>query len=180
MDDGELAAAGVRAYREYDVERGMLESELYPAVADTLSSLQESGFVLGLATSKPTVHAEQILQHFGLRSSFTEVVGAERDGSRRHKDEVFAEVLGRLVIGEPAVGRAVMVGDRAHDVRGAAAVGIPCVGVAWGYADDGELAAAGAACVVDSATDLLRKLRGWVSAQPLGNPSRRHDAGNSP
>jgi phosphoglycolate phosphatase len=42
----------------------------------------------------------------------------------------------------------VMVGDRAHDVSGAAAHGISCIGVGWGYAREGELAEAGAAAVI--------------------------------
>jgi phosphoglycolate phosphatase len=47
-------------------------------------------------------------------------------------------------------GQAVMVGDRAQDVAGAAANGLECIGVGWGFALDGELREAGAAEIVHS------------------------------
>ncbi|WP_448625691.1 hypothetical protein [Geodermatophilus sp. URMC 64] len=40
-----------------------------------------------------------------------------------------------------------LVGDRAHDVLGAAAHGLPCIGAGWGPAPPGELAEAGALVV---------------------------------
>ena len=54
----------------------------------------------------------------------------------------------------------VMVGDREHDVLGAAAHGIGCLGVSWGYAVPGELEDAGALRVVASTDELARALRG--------------------
>ena len=49
---------------------------------------------------------------------------------------------------------AVMVGDRAQDVAGAAANGLDCIGVGWGFAPDGELDAAGAVEIVHSSLAL--------------------------
>ena len=43
-----------------------------------------------------------------------------------------------------------MVGDRRHDVEGAAHFGIPCLGLSMGFAAEGELEKAGAVAVVDS------------------------------
>jgi phosphoglycolate phosphatase len=51
-----------------------------------------------------------------------------------------------------------MVGDRHHDVDGAAEHGIPTVGVAWGYAEPGELD--GARLVVPHIEALAEALRG--------------------
>jgi phosphoglycolate phosphatase len=53
-----------------------------------------------------------------------------------------------------AAGLAVMVGDRAQDVAGAAANGLDCIGVGWGFAPDGELHAAGAVEIVHNTTAL--------------------------
>jgi phosphoglycolate phosphatase len=47
-----------------------------------------------------------------------------------------------------------MVGDRAQDVAGAAANGLDCIGVGWGFAPDGELQAAGAVEIVHTAAAL--------------------------
>ena len=56
---------------------------------------------------------------------------------------------------EPATS-ALMVGDREHDVHGARENGLDCVGVTWGYAAPGELAAAGALEIVETPAHLLR------------------------
>ena len=49
-----------------------------------------------MATSKATVFAERIVDHFPLRSHFEAVVGTGLDGSRRHKHEVIAAALSEL------------------------------------------------------------------------------------
>jgi phosphoglycolate phosphatase len=71
---------------------------------------------------------------------------------------VVGSVLERLGL-DPAADPVVMVGDRRHDVEGAAEHGIPTIGVAWGYAGDGELS--GAELVVADAADLEAALHSW-------------------
>ena len=48
-----------------------------------------------------------------------------------------------------------MVGDRKYDVIGAEKCGVDCVGVRFGYAEPGELEAAGAVYVAEDADDLF-------------------------
>ena len=47
-----------------------------------------------------------------------------------------------------------MVGDRRHDVEGAAAFGIDCVGVLYGYGSREELTAAGACFLAEQPADI--------------------------
>ena len=54
-----------------------------------------------------------------------------------------------------------MVGDRKYDVTGAAACGVPCIGVYYGYAEPGELEAAGAAATVQTVAELSERLLHW-------------------
>ncbi|MBR6839359.1 MAG: HAD hydrolase-like protein, partial [Oscillospiraceae bacterium] len=42
----------------------------------------------------------------------------------------------------------VLIGDTKYDVLGAKQCGVPCIGVGWGYAAEGELEAAGADWIV--------------------------------
>ena len=49
---------------------------------------------------------------------------------------------------------AVMVGDREHDVKGAARNGLPCIGVLYGYGNAEELMAAGAVALAPTVEDL--------------------------
>ncbi|MCC5950945.1 MAG: HAD hydrolase-like protein [Acidimicrobiia bacterium] len=147
------------AYREYYVERGIYENEVYAGMADVLRTLCAQPVPVVLATSKPEVFARQILDHVDLAGCFVEVVGSELDGARSDKHEVIVEAFRRLG-GRPD--GAVMVGDREHDVVGAQRAGMPCIGVGWGYAVGDELHRAGAVRVVDHpralADELTRRL----------------------
>ncbi|MGC2569556.1 MAG: HAD family hydrolase, partial [Mycobacterium sp.] len=83
-----------------------------------------------VATSKAEPTARRILAHFGLDEHFEVVAGASVDGSRATKADVLAHALAQL---QPLPERVLMVGDRRHDVEGAAAHGIDAVVVGWGY-----------------------------------------------
>jgi len=128
-------------YRERFSTIGLYENQVYAGIPELLESLKERELKVFLATSKPQVFAQRILQHFCLDSYFDGVVGSELDGTRDAKAEVIAHVLATF---EVDAKRAVMVGDRRHDVDGASAHGIPCLGVLYGYGSQEELAAAGA------------------------------------
>ena len=53
-----------------------------------------------------------------------------------------------------------MVGDTIWDVLGAKELGIPCVGVSWGYGEDQDMLDAGAETVVATPKDLTEYLTG--------------------
>jgi phosphoglycolate phosphatase len=94
-----------------------------------------------------------LLEVQGIASLFDVISGSDPDDAAPHpgKDAIIASALDRLAL--PGWD-AVMVGDRHFDVDGATRCGIPCIGVSWGYAPDGELVEAGAEVVVDTAEEL--------------------------
>jgi phosphoglycolate phosphatase len=147
----------LQGYREYFARAGLYENRVYDGIPAVLDALRSRGVALAVATSKPTVFAQQILEHFGLDQYFAFVSGAGLDGSHRHKHEVITNALAGLG-GDPSAAGIWMVGDREHDVMGARHHGLPCVGVAWGYAAEGELEAAGATMVVTTPEELLAGL----------------------
>ena len=149
------AAEALIGYREYFADRGLYENEPYVGIADLLTGLADDGWTLAVATSKPTVFAERILDHFGLRAHFAVVAGAELDGSRRHKHDVIDHALVQLGCGPEGC---VMIGDREHDVLGAHRHGIPAIGVLWGYGSREELEAAGADRIVATISQLAAGL----------------------
>lgn len=153
----------VEAYRAHYSKAGLYENVVYPGIVQVLDELLSDGKQLAVATSKPLVFARLILERFAIDGYFAAVAGADLDGTRCHKGEVIAEALLQLGV-EPA--RAVMIGDRAHDVLGAAQVGIRCVGVSWGYGEPGELADAGASSIVESPRDLVAAIRCSAVASP--------------
>ncbi|MGY1820686.1 HAD hydrolase-like protein [Geodermatophilus sp. SYSU D00079] len=134
----------VAAYRAHYTAGALLDVTVYPGVPELLADLRAAGATLAVATSKPEPFARRVLEHTGLLPAFASVHGATLDGAVRHKDQVVAAALAA----HPGGRDPVLVGDRAHDVLGAAAHGLPCIGAGWGPAEDGELERAGAAVVV--------------------------------
>jgi phosphoglycolate phosphatase len=161
----ERVPEAIAAYRTRFAESGMWENSVFDGIPEALRDLRAAGCVLAVATSKPEVFAKPITERFGLADLVDGVFGAPLDESSTKADVIAAALatLGRTAGDAPTV----MVGDREHDVHGAAAHGIDCLGVSWGYAGPGELAAAGAVAVVDD----VAKLAGAVRAQ-LGLPTR--------
>lgn len=147
------AAAVLPVYRRIYDESGCLDSTPYPGVEELLRGLGAAGVTMAVATSKAEPSARKILAHHGWTDLFAEIVGDTRTADRPTKGAVVAEALRRL--GHPAgADEPLMVGDRLHDVEGAAEHGLRCVGAGWGYAEPGELEAAGAATVYATADDL--------------------------
>jgi phosphoglycolate phosphatase len=130
MGLGAHTGAALAAYRQDYTARGWAMNSLFDGIAQLLSDLRAAGVRLAVATSKAEPTAQRIVSHFGLDEHFEVVAGASLDGSRATKAEVVAHALAQL---EPLPERVVMVGDRAHDVEGAAAHGIETVVVGWGY-----------------------------------------------
>lgn len=153
----EQATEALRQYRVRFSDVGMFENRVYDGIPQLLACLKAHGVRLAVATSKPTVFSEKILAHFELAPYFDAIVGSELDGRRVEKADVIAEAMARLQVTKDEVW---MVGDRCFDVEGAHAHGIPAVGVAWGYAADGELHEADATVhtVEELQTFLLKEL----------------------
>lgn len=157
--DKEQASLGVEYYREYFADRGIWENKVYDGIPQMLERLKAAGNRLYVATSKPEVFAVRILDHFGLSRWFDFIGGADMGETRVEKADVIAYTLKNgKVSGADTI---LMVGDRRHDVEGAAKNGIPAVGVLYGYGSKEELSRAGArflAAGVEELSALLLKL----------------------
>jgi phosphoglycolate phosphatase len=150
----------VAAYRAHYAAGALLDVTVHHGIPSLLDALTADGATLAVATSKPEPFAVRVLEHTGLLPAFAGVYGATLDGVVRHKDQVVAAALAA----HPAGRDPVLVGDRSHDVLGAAAHGLPCIGAGWGPAEDGELERAGAAFVAATPAEVLPALArtiGW-------------------
>jgi len=152
------AIAGVGYYREYFTKAGMFENAVYPGIKDMLTLLVEQGKQLIIATSKPTVYSEQIIEHFGMTQFFQSIVGSNLDGSRIHKAEVIAYSLADF--SQVDRKKIVMVGDRKHDIVGAQKNDIDVIAVEYGYGTAVELQTAKPTYIVSTVNELAEILRG--------------------
>lgn len=139
-------------YREYFSVKGMYENSVYPLIPKLLDTLSVQGRTLVVATSKPTVFSEKILEHFELAKYFSLVVGSNLDGSRVKKGEVIHCALEKM--GLTDFDRIVMIGDRKHDIIGAKEVGIDSIGVLYGYGSLEEFEAEQPTYIANLVSDL--------------------------
>lgn len=153
--DEDTSWEAVRQFRVYYNVTGIWENRVYDGIPELLEKLSRAGKDLVLATSKPEVAAIRVLEHFGLSKWITKIVGSTPDPSRATKGKVIGCALEDFGI-DPA--DAVMVGDREHDVHGAAENGLKTFGVTYGYGSREELLNAGAAAVADTPEELYRIL----------------------
>ena len=168
-------------YRERYSVTGLFENEVYPGIDRLLEDLKAAGKKLAVASSKPQVYVERILDHFGLLNYFDVVVGSDLNGTRTKKEEVVEEALRQLLPEQlfqeimdkkhesreaesaekvEIISNALkydtiaMVGDRRFDMEGAKAYHIAGIGVAYGYAAPGELSKAGADVIAETVEEL--------------------------
>lgn len=151
LGDAALATEALGLYRERFADRGMFENAVYDGVGSLLDRLSREERSIYLATSKPKIYADRILEHFGLDRYFAATFGAELDGTRANKSDLLRYALSTT--GAPNA-HSIMIGDRHHDIDGARANEMRSIGVLYGYGSEKELKDAGANAVAGTPHDL--------------------------
>ncbi len=161
--DEATAHKAVELYREYFSEHGIYQNEVFPGIPELLRALNSNKTNLLVATLKPTVFAERVLEHFGLRRHFSFVAGSNLDMTITVK----ADIVGAALAKAPTVGKReiAMVGDREHDVHGALKHGIDSIAVTYGYGSVEELENARPTHLVHSVKELQKLLCGRAVKQ---------------
>ena len=163
--DDAKAQEAIDRYRERFRDTGIFENRVYDGVPKMLQTLKKQGCHLAVASSKPEVFVNRILDHFSIADYFEVVVGSELDGRRTDKAQVVGEALNRLWGVEASCEEAnvkkkttYMVGDRKFDIIGAKAQELISVAVTFGYGSRAELVAEEPDFIVDSVVELTRVL----------------------
>jgi len=150
------AEIAIGKYREYFAPKGVYENVLYEGIVELFERLKKAGKDLIIATSKPTVYAQRILEYHNIGDYFSFVGGCELDGRRSTKGEVIQYVLENMKITDSE--GAIMIGDREHDVIGAKEIPMDSIGVCYGYGSLEELTNAGATYIAKDVEALSRLL----------------------
>jgi phosphoglycolate phosphatase len=154
----------MRLYRQRFSDTGLYENRVYDGVPEMLERAGAAATAVYVATSKPAIYAERIVRHFGLAHYFRKVYGPELDGRYEDKAELLAHILTRERMNPKA---AVMIGDRAADVRAAKANGVKSIGVLWGYGSERELIDAEADVLCATPRELVARLAAEPSTKSL-------------
>ncbi len=136
----EQSAQALEIYRAKYLDDGAYDSTVYAGMPALLRRVGESPIPMSLATSKPELPATLILEHFALARHFDVITGASADEVRSAKKDVVEEALLRLRTLGADLSNPVLIGDREHDIHGAAAHGVPTIFVEWGYGAPAEAA----------------------------------------
>lgn len=149
---GDDTVKAVKKYRERYETIGWKENALLDGAEELLADLKKKGKILGLATSKPEKTSIQILEYFGIDRYFDFMGGASMDLTRNTKVQVVNYTLKNLGVAD--LSKAVLVGDRHHDIYGAKEAGIASIGVLVGYGSRSELENAGADYICETLADV--------------------------
>ena len=144
----------VSVFRSRYLTVGKFENSPYDGIVEMLEKLKTNGKRMFIATSKPEKTAKEILAHFDLDKYFENICGATMDGSRDSKESVISYLLSET----KDLGSIVMVGDTDFDVYGASSLGIPTIGVSWGYGKVCDMEFAGAIAIAKDVNELSELL----------------------
>ncbi len=138
----EEARQAAELYRKVYKDQCVIGNSLYDGIYELLEQLKNAGKLLAVATTKPQVTADKIVEHFGIKKFFDTICGAAPDGSSGEKAGIIRKAVEKL--GVTDFGQVLMIGDRFYDIEGAKEVGVASAGVLYGYSRPGELEKAGA------------------------------------
>jgi len=145
-------------WRLYYLHKTVAESKDYRVLAgveELQPKLIEDGYLLGLVTGNLEA-AAHIKLHRAQLNRFFSFGGYGSDSTDRGELTKIALKRATLVSGEPvAAAQAIVVGDTPHDVEGAHAAGIACVGVGSHNFTIDQLREAGADYAIASLTEGL-------------------------
>lgn len=143
----------LQTYRSYNSEKHDDLTTLFPEVRETLSTLREYGFKIGLVTSKQTAMAIHGLKLFGLYNYFHCIVGSGDTIEHKPHPEPILKAITSI---DENYQLAFMVGDTPYDILAARAAGIIPVGVKWSLRLQ-ELTDLKPYLIIDDLRDLIKE-----------------------
>jgi pyrophosphatase PpaX len=151
----------IAAYREYQLVHHDRLIKSYDRVTETVEILKNRGHDIGIVTSKSEALALRGLAHVGLARHMDTIVGC--DSSTRHKPdpEPVRIALHRLDVSPE---HAIFVGDSVHDVLAGNAAGVHTAAALWGAFKRADLEPGEPNAWLESVSDLVTLVDGWVGS----------------
>lgn len=151
-EDDDIAAA-IHHFREYYAEKGWSENKMYAGMFDLLNDLNSNGYNLFIATNKPQVFTDLILQHFHITPFFKLVKGVDINNHHHTKAELIKEILEFDY--DINSDNSIMIGDSKWDIYAADFLNVKTIGVSWGFGGNkADLQAFGAFKIANTVEEL--------------------------
>ena len=123
------ALTAVEFYRKYYAETGKLEATAYDGILQTLVSLKEEKYLLGVATLKRENFAKEILKELNLAKYFDVIYGMDENDQLTKANLLKKCILQLQVRKEDTL----LVGDSIYDQIGANEAEIDFMAVTYGF-----------------------------------------------
>ena len=152
-EDGVRHARLVDAYRENFFalrQRPDHVEPMFEGCGAALDAIEDSGWLLGIATGKTRRGLDAVLASHGLAKRFVTLQTGDLGPGKPHP-AMLERALAETGV---AAGDCVMIGDTTFDMEMARNAGVAGIAVAWGYHSVSELLAAGATALVERYAEL--------------------------
>lgn len=123
-------------YRQYLEECNFEKTRLYPGIFSLLKKMNDNQIQLFVATMKSAMAAQKILAVKKINSFFTGIFCTDSFPEKKEKWEILYYILAQYSL---VASECFMVGDLPTDMVASNLVGIPFIGVSWGYGQMNEL-----------------------------------------
>lgn len=140
-------------FRQHYLEHSLDTTRPYDGIMEMLQALRSRGFRTAVVSNKFYAATQELCQHF-FADSIEVAIGEHEAEDIRKKPapDTVNEALRQLGVSRE---HAVYVGDSDVDVATAAASGMPCISVLWGFRDREFLLAHGATQFISHPSELL-------------------------
>lgn len=140
---------------------GRVEEPLFDGVIELLDALEESGWLLAVATGKSDRGLRHCLDLHGIHPRFVSLQTADRHPSKPHPSMVLQAIAEAGAAPETTI----VVGDTSYDMAMGAAAGAAPIGAGWGYHEADELIEAGAIGVAERPSQVLSLIGSQVDGR---------------
>ena len=150
--DEEKVEEAIKVFRKYYSGKGVNENCLYDGIKELFENLKSKEKTLIIATSKPTIFTEKILERHDVKKYFDFISGATLDDTRIKKGDIIKYAIENMNISN--LEECIMVGDKSQDIEGAKQNNMKAIGVTYGFGTKEELETSGATYIVDNVKDI--------------------------
>ena len=151
----QLITRAILIYRDKYSEIGITGNTVYPGIAELLSILNKTGYIIYLVTMKNTHDSEKVIRHFVFIFFIQRIYGPSLEGYPDSKTELIKSAVND---NDLSLDETVMIGDRKEDILAGKANGIKTIGITYGFGSTEEITESSPDCICHSADDILRAI----------------------
>lgn len=135
-DDKNTAEELVALYRERYKPIGSTEVRVYDGIRELLKKLREDGYITAVCSSKPYDFVRKIAKEQELEELFDGFFCPSFSSHVSDKSELALEGIKQFGVRKEET---VLIGDTKFDINSARDAGIECIGVLYGFGEEGEM-----------------------------------------